>query len=393
MRLYLVIVLLGLSWAGSVSAQSDGSSGVRQQVQSHERKAKELLSQKKPELAAKEFASILAIDPHNLDAQANLGVLLYFQKNYTGAEPHLRSAMEQQPDLVKIRVLLGMCERRLGKMDLASADLEAVVSQVKEPNVRLEAGLELIEIYTATNDLEKASRVIAILRAGAPTDPRILYAAYRIYSDLSGEALLDLSIAAPESGQLHQAMAHELYRERDLPGIIANFRKAVEADPNLPGIHFELAEALYSSPDPKLREEAESEYKLALSANNRDEKAINRLGDIAFDKTDMDAATNYYKQALALAPNYADASIGLAHVYTQKGMPQSAEPLLLAVIAADPANVLAYYRLSSVYRAMNRPEDAKHEIEMYRKYKDIREKLRVIYKDMQSDNPLEEVEK
>jgi tetratricopeptide (TPR) repeat protein len=393
MRLYLVIVLLGLSWAGSVSAQSDGSSAVRQQVQSHERKAKELLSQKKPELAAKEFASILAIDPHNLDAQANLGVLLYFQKNYTGAEPHLRSAMEQQPDLVKIRVLLGMCERRLGKMDLASADLEAVVSQVKEPNVRLEAGLELIEIYTATNDLEKASRVIAILRAGAPTDPRILYAAYRIYSDLSGEALLDLSIAAPESGQLHQAMAHELYRERDLPGIIANFRKAVEADPNLPGIHFELAEALYSSPDPKLREEAESEYKLALSANNRDEKAINRLGDIAFDKNDMDAATNYYKQALALAPNYADASIGLAHVYTQKGMPQSAEPLLLAVIAADPANVLAYYRLSSVYRAMNRPEDAKHEIEMYRKYKDIREKLRVIYKDMQSDNPLEEVEK
>jgi len=368
MRLYLVIVLLGLSWAASVSAQSDGSSTVRQQIQTHARKAKELLNQKKPELAAKEFASILAIDPHNLDAQANLGVLLYFQKDYTGAEPHLRSAIEQQPDLVKIRVLLGMCEKRLGKMDLASSDLEAVVSQVKEPNVRLEAGLELVEIYTATNDLEKAARVIAVLRAGAPTDPRILYAAYRIYSDLSGEALLDLSIAAPESGQLHQAMAHELYRERDLPGIIANFRKAAEADPNLPGIHFELAEALHSSPDPKLREEAEQEYKLALSANSHDEKAINRLGDIAFDKNDMDAATSYYKQALALAPNYADASIGLAHVYMQTGMPQSAEPLLLAVIAADPANVLAHYRLSSLYRAMNRPEDAKHEIEMYRKY-------------------------
>jgi Tfp pilus assembly protein PilF len=393
MRLYLVIVLLGLSWAGSVSAQSDGSSAVRQQIQSHARKANELLNQKKPELAAKEFASILAIDPHNLDAQANLGVLLYFQKDYTDAEPHLRSAIEQQPDLVKIRVLLGMCERRVGKIDLASTDLEAVVSQVKEPNVRLEAGLELVEIYTATNDLEKAARVIVILRAGAPTDPRILYAAYRIYSDLSSEALLDLSIAAPESGQLHQAMAHELYRVRDLPGIIANFRKAAEADPNLPGIHFELAEALHSSPDPKLRVEAEREYKLALSANSHDEKTLNRLGDIAFDKNDMDAATSYYKQALALAPNYADASIGLAHVHMQKGMPQSAEPLLLAVIAADPTNVLAHYRLSSAYRAMNRPEDAKHEIEMYRKYKDIREKLRVIYKDMQSDNPLDEVEK
>ncbi len=39
----------------------------------------------------------------------------------------------------------------------------------------------------------------------------ILYAAYRIYTDLAGEAILGLSVAAPESGQMHQAMAHELY--------------------------------------------------------------------------------------------------------------------------------------------------------------------------------------
>jgi tetratricopeptide (TPR) repeat protein len=386
------LVLLGLGGLGSASAQLDGGSKA-EQTQMHQRKAQEFLSQKNPQLAAKEFAAILAIDPHNLDAQANLGVLLYFQKDYAGAEPHLRSAIEQQPDLVKIRVLLGMCEKHLGKIDLASADLEAVVSQVKEPNVQLEAGLELIEIYTAENDLEKAAGVVAILRAGAPTDPRILYAAYRIYSDLAGEAMLDLSIAAPESGQMHQAMAHELYRERDLPGTIANFRKAAEADPNLPGIHFELAEALHSSPDPKVRAEAEQEYRLALSSNSRDEKAINRLGDLAFDKNDLDGATSYYKQALALAPNDADATIGLAHVYTEKGKPQSAEPLLLAVIAADPTNVLAHYRLSSVYRAMNRPADAKHEIEMYRKYKDIKEKLRIIYKEMRSNDPRDEAEK
>jgi tetratricopeptide (TPR) repeat protein len=119
----------------------------------HDRKAQELLAQKKPELAAKEFAAALEIDPRNL-AQANLGVLLFFQKNYAGAEPLLRSVVDQRPDLTKIRAL-GMCERHMGKTSLARADLEAVVPDLKDPNARLNAGLELIEIYTATQELEK----------------------------------------------------------------------------------------------------------------------------------------------------------------------------------------------------------------------------------------------
>ena len=199
--------------------------------------------------------------------------------------------------------------------------------------------------------------------------------------------MLDLSIAAPESGQMHQAMAHELYRERDLIAAIANYRKAIEADPTLPGVHFELAEALRSSPDLKLRAEAEQEYKAAIASNSHDEKSISRLGDIAVDKNDLDGAATYYKQALALAPNDLDASIGLAHVYTEQNAPQSALPLLQSVIAADPTNVLAHYRLSAVYRKLNQPENARRELAAYQKFKDIKEKLRKIYKEMRLDAP------
>src|SRR6185437_14180831 len=123
-------------------------------------------SQKKPELAAKEFAAVVAVEPANVDAQANLGVLLFFQKDYLHAEPHLRKAIEQQPGLTKIRALLGMCERNLGQSDLARTDLQAVVDQLKEPSVRLEAGLELIELYTAAQDLPKAAAVVETLRQG-----------------------------------------------------------------------------------------------------------------------------------------------------------------------------------------------------------------------------------
>ena len=54
MRAYLLVVLLGLAGTGSAAAQPSGNAKA-QQVQIHEQKAREFLSQKKPELAAKEY--------------------------------------------------------------------------------------------------------------------------------------------------------------------------------------------------------------------------------------------------------------------------------------------------------------------------------------------------
>jgi tetratricopeptide (TPR) repeat protein len=362
-------------------------------AQTHERKAQEYINQKQPKLAIPEFKAVLAADPNNLNALANLGVLLFFEQNYVEAAPYLKQALAKRPDLSKIRALLGLAEKSLGQIAEARADLEVAVPQLAEPAVRVQAGLALIEIYAASQELNKAAAIVSLLRQVAPTDPHVLYTAYRIYSDLAGEAMLDLSLVAPESGQMHQVMAHELYRARDLDGTIANLRKAVAADPNLPGIHYELAEALHNSPDPKVRDQAEQEYKLAVVANGHDVKALSRLGDIAVDTNDLDGATKFYQQALAVAPNDADASIGLAHVYTEKGQPEAALPLLQGVITADPTNILAHYRLSSAYRELKRPEDSKRELEMYQKYKEIREKMRAIYKEMRQENPQGDGEK
>ena len=391
MRLFQFLLLLGLGVVAANAAQSENGSAA--QVQLHEQRAHQFLNEKKTELAAKEFAAVLAADSHNLDAQGNLGVLLYFQKNYAAAEPHLRSAIELQPDLTKIRALLGMCERRLGKTEAARADLQAVVGQLQETGIRQEVGLELIQIYTASQELEKAANVATILQQGTTINPEVLYASYRIYTDLAGEMMLDLSIAAPDSGQMHQLMAHELVREQNLNGAIANLRKALATDPNLPGIHFELAEALHSSPDSNLRAEAEQQYKLAIAADHSNERAMARLGDLEAEKSDFNGASTYYKQALQLQPDDVDAALGLAHVLTETNDPTAALPLLEHVTATDPANGLAHYRLNEVYRKLNRPEDAKREFEAWQKSRDDQEKLRQIYKELRLEAPRSEEDK
>jgi tetratricopeptide (TPR) repeat protein len=392
MRMYFLLVLLGLGWAGSLLAQSDGSS-TAQQVQIHERKAHELLSQKNPELAAKEFAAVLMIDPHNLDAQANLGVLLFFQGQYAEAIPKLKAAVEMNADLWKIRSLLGIAERRTGDGKDGRGDLEAAYPHLDEEKLKIEVGRELIESYASTDDFDKASQMIGALLKLEPTNPALLYISYRIHSQMAEAAMLELGLAAPDSAQTHQAMAHELQRDRDLAGTIANLRKALALDPSLPGIHFELAEALHASDNPQIRAEAEQQYRLAVETNPSDPKAVTRMADIEVEKGDLDTAATYYQKALKLQPGFEDAAIGLANVFSQKGDQAQAVSLLEQVEAADPTNVLAHFRLSTIYRKLNRPADVTRELELYRKYKDEHEKLRKIYQDMRLTTQQNDAEK
>jgi tetratricopeptide (TPR) repeat protein len=366
-------------------------SGFAQQAavspQEHARRANEFLKANQPAKAIPEFAALVAAEPDNLDAQANLGVLLYFQRRYSDALEHLRKAIQINPNLPKIQGLLGLCQYQLGQLDAARTDLSVAMGTLPDAKFRKEVGLTLVEVETAQHDLAAAAVTIGKLRDQAPTDPEILYAAYRINTDLAGEALLSLSLAAPQSGQMQQAIAHELERIRDLPGAIAAFRKAIAADPNLPGIHFELAEALHGSDSQADRTEAEHEFTIALQKNPHEVQAAVRLGDLQADRGDLDSATSLYQRALSQQPDNADAALGLARVYSEKNENEKALPLLQQVLKEDPTNMLAHFRLSALYRKMRRPDDAKRELAEYQKYKEIKDGLRQVYGTMRIQAP------
>jgi tetratricopeptide (TPR) repeat protein len=364
-----------------------------QQIAEHERKAQQFLQEKMPDLAIPELEATVALDPTNMEVRANLGVLLFFQGQYAEAIPQLKAAVEMKADLWKIRSLLGMAERRTGDDKEGPGDLEAAFPHLDEEKLTIEVGRELIESYASTDDFDKASPIISTLLKLEPTNPALLYISYRIHSEMAIAAMLELGLVAPDSAQTHQAMAHELQRDRDLAGTIANLRKALALDPTLPGVHFELAEALHASDDPRIRVEAEQQYRLAVETNPRDPKAAARLGDIEVEKGDSDAAATDYRKALQLQPGFEDAAIGLANVFSKRGDQAEAVTLLKEVEAADPTNVLAHFRLSTIYRKLNRPADVTRELELYRKYKDQREKLRKIYQDMRLVAPQDDTQK
>jgi tetratricopeptide (TPR) repeat protein len=380
-----VVLFLGL-----LSSLSQTNPGRQQEIESHSRKAAEYLKQNRPDLAVPEFKAVVALDPKNVDARGNIGVLLFFQGDYTKAIPELRAALKLRPALSKIQALLGIAEKRTGDSNAARHDLEEAFPKVQDEKIRIETGMELIEIYTGTENLDKAAAVVSDLRNLDPTNEAVLYTSYRIYSDLAAESLLSLSVVNPNSARLHQAMAHELAKRGNTAEAIENYRAALKIDPQLPGLHFELAEMLSTLSTTPGRQEAEKEYEAALEANPSDEQAECRLGDIALQKDDLKEAGQRYSRALQLQPNDPEADIGMAKVFMSMDQPQKAEPLLQQALKLDPTNVLAHFRLSAVYRQTGRPADAKHELEEYQKYKEMKEKLRTIYSDLHQEQGADE---
>ena len=376
------LALLSLPFVFPISLCQVPSTG-QSQIDLHARMARQYLSQQRPDLAIPEFRQLVALDPGNVEALGNLGVLLFFRGDYDGAVPQLRAAINFQPSLWKVQALLGIAEVHTSDFANARKDLEASFPVIQDRKLKVEVGLELVGLYTTNNDLDEAADVITQLRKADPGNAEVQYAAYRTYSDLSGESMLALSMVAPDSAQVHQVMAHEEIKEGNTNGAIVQFRKAITTDPHLPGVHFELAELLSTSEDATNKKEAENEYRAALIANPLDEKAECRLAEIDAQKANTSQAFEEYSIAVELQPTDADAKLGLAKVLIEMNQPDKALSQLEVIVQLEPTNAVAHYRLGTLYREKGRAEDAKREVDLYRKYKNMKEKLRAVYKKLQ----------
>jgi tetratricopeptide (TPR) repeat protein len=353
-----------------------------QKINTLEQLVQKHLQEQKPQLAIPVLREIISLDPKNVNAQANLGVLLFFQASYDEAIPHMRAALQSQPDLWRVQALLGIAEKRTGNLKDAQNDLERAFSNLEDKKIRIQAGLELIELHSASAQFDKALSVTSRLEELAPQNPQILFVAYQISRQMMDQSLLSMMVAAPDSAEMQVIMAGELGRQGDSANSIARYREAIRLNPMVSGAHFQLAEQLRTSPDPALNAQAEDEYKAAIRVNRNDELSWRQLGGILAAKGDFKGAEENYQKALALQPTDSDAKTGLAIALISMNRTGEAISLLESAIKDDPTNIVAHYRLSAQYRLTGRTADSQREMEAFHHYQDLKVKLGKVFKQL-----------
>jgi tetratricopeptide (TPR) repeat protein len=369
-----------------VALMAQDAQDVPNRIAALEKQVQTDLQQQKPQLAIPVLSEIVALDPKNVNAQANLGVLLFFQGNHAEAVPHLSTALQLQPDLWRVESLLGIAEKRTGNSRAAQDHLERAFTHLDDKKIQIQAGLELIELDSASAQFDKALAVATKLQEVEPQNPLILFVTYEISRQMTYQALLNMMVVAPDSAEMHMMMAGELGRQGDHTNSIAQYREALRLNPSISGAHYELAEQLRTSADPRLNAQAEDEYKAAIKANSYDAQSWRQLGAIMTAKGDFKAAEQDYKKALALQPKDSDAETGLAIVLISMNQMDEAMSLLESAVKEDPTNIVAHYRLSMLYRRAGRAPDAQHEMDAFQHYQDVKNKLGKIFKQLSGPN-------
>jgi tetratricopeptide (TPR) repeat protein len=376
------LALLLLGSALTLSAAQTGASRAAE-IQDHFRKAAADIQANDPTSAVKEFDAVLVIDPKNAAALTNRGAVRFLEGDCQGATPDFQSALTIEPSLMKAKAMLGICENRMGR-STAKTTLESVYPKLTEKNMRMQVGMELAGIYYEQGDLERTSSMIQSLLDIDPNNVDVLYLAQLVYNEMADDTLNKLTILAPGSARMQQVIAERLVNGGDANGAIIHYRKCLELDPHLPGVRYELAEAiLQSAPSkPEAEAEAQKELETAIQTEGDNANIEAELGRIALTQTDTQNADAHYERALALNPRNVEAQVGLARVLMLLDKPEDSLKYLRMAVEADPLNGEAHYRLSAVYKRLNMPDQAAKELKLSEEIRQTKAQVGEIYRQM-----------
>lgn len=373
---WLMPAFVLLSQGQSIWAQSS-------EIEQHLRQGEAALRANEIEVAGREFRTALTLDPASVRARTNLGVIYFRQADCPNAAEQFKRVLRIQPSLVKAEALWGICERRMGNKSGRKL-LEDSFLKLRDVDLRSQVGMELIGIYYGEGNIERAVSTCQKLVEISPENPEILYTAQRLYNELADQTLNKLAILAPNSARMQEVIAERLINNGDLSSAIVHYKKALEIDPRLRGVHYELAEAFLelSRSDPEMRNAAEQEIEEARNVDGDSSTLECLLGKIALLENDLARSNSYYRKAFQLDPGNADAQLGLGRVLMMMDRPEEARKYLQMAVRSDPLNSSAHYRLAMADRKLGFTEEAQKEARLTDEIKRTKLNVEKLYQQM-----------
>jgi predicted Zn-dependent protease len=237
-----------------------------------------------------------------------------------------------------------------------------------DKELKLRIGFDAVRCAMTLNQADLAVDFLRTLHREFPRSPEVLYLSVHIYSDLSTHASQELLAEAPDSYQVHQLNAESLEIQGKWDEAAAEYRKILEQNPHVVGIHFRLGRILLSrtDPDSSLAEQAKREFQQELEIDPTNAGAEYVLGELASQAQQTPEAIEHFTRATRLDAGFVDAFLGLGMALVTNKQYSDAIPSLETVVKAQPANPTGHYYLAIAYGRVGRKADAGKEAALHR---------------------------
>jgi tetratricopeptide (TPR) repeat protein len=246
--------------------------------------------------------------------------------------------------------------------------LKKAIRQTADRDRKKRLGLTGLQCAMTHNAPYDSLQFLDALVREFPSDPDVLYAATHAFSDLSLRTSQDLMHQAPFSYQVHQLNAEALELQGKWDEAATEYRKILEINPLLPGVHARLGRVLLSKPQPSPAEveQAKKNFEQELHVDPNNAVAEYVLGDLAQRAEDSPAAIRHFSRATQLDSGFAEAYLGLGSSLVSAKRFQDAIAPLEAYEKLAPDSPTGHYQLALAYTGVGRKNDANREAALQR---------------------------
>jgi predicted Zn-dependent protease len=296
----------------------------------------------------------IALAPDDPAPYIGLGQAYMQTSNYAEAIPALKHALELKPDLPGVHRMLGYALLTQGY----AAESIPHFDQVQDHAVLGIAQIEINHFAEAVTNLQTAL-------SEKPNDPDLIYYLGRASQMLANESNEKLLAQFPQSARAHQLKAENHFHEEAKAE--AEFRAALAARPDLPGVHLELGE-LYAQ-NSKLPQ-AEQEFRRERKSRPGSAEAAFRLGEVLLQEGKAQEAVHELKASNDLTPNMPETLQILGKAAFLSGDKVLAEKVwtqLLSIESQGPLATQTHFDLATLYRSEGKKPEAETHMQLFQK--------------------------
>jgi tetratricopeptide (TPR) repeat protein len=176
-----------------------------------------------------------------------------------------------------------------------------------------------------------------------------------LFRRFTGRIVLLRSISAATIILLSFAAGEIVARNRDWHDDFTLLSRTLAIEPHASYMRSDLGVLEWST---HRREEAESQWRLALIDKPDNAVALSNLGLVMLEKKRYDDAKNYLRQVIELRPRFAAPHIHLGRLYIAEGQPSAAESEFRRAVEIYPLSVEARNALGKFYFDQGKLPDA-----------------------------------